>query len=84
MQYLEAWGIEPILHKGLDLKPVSTLPVDVYLRQNLDMNNMLALMTINLRQGILNEREYRISREAFFSSLNVNDRQGCIPTEVTL
>lgn len=58
---------------------MSTLPVDVYLRQNLDTNNMLALMTINLRQGILNEREYRISREAFFSSLSANVRQGGVP-----
>lgn len=37
-------------------------------------------MTIDLRQGILNEREYRIALEAFFSSLNVNSRQDGIPT----
>ncbi|WP_338826202.1 hypothetical protein MTBGP_06920 [Moorella thermoacetica] len=58
--------------KGLDLKPEFMLPVDVYLRQNLDVNNFPALATINLRKGIFNEREYRITLEAFFSSLNVN------------
>nr|WP_071522613.1 tyrosine-type recombinase/integrase [Moorella thermoacetica] len=62
--------------EGLELKRMPTLPVHVYLRQNLGANNMLALMTINLRQGILNEREYRIALEAFFSSLSANVRQG--------
>ncbi|WP_433542755.1 tyrosine-type recombinase/integrase [Neomoorella humiferrea] len=65
--------------KGENLKPEFKLPADIYLRQNLDVNNILALATINLRKGILNEREYRITLEALFSSLNINCRWDGIP-----
>lgn len=57
-----------------DLKPAFTFSPDVYLQQSRDVTYMLALVTLNFRQGVLSEREYKLVLEAIFSSLRSNTR----------
>jgi hypothetical protein len=66
-------------NKNPDLKPAFTLFPEIYLQQSRDVNYMLALATLNLRQGVLSEREYKLVLEAVFSSLRSNIRPDGAP-----